>query len=206
MNSVQKLTKLFSDFPGIGPRQAKRFVYFLLTRDNEYLGQLVELVEGLKRDVSVCSECYRYYPKNVSKTNICPTCADPNKDKSKLLVLARDVDFEHIEKTGVYDGYYFVLGGSVPILDKDPEKRIRLRELSRRIEKDSIDELIVAMNANPDGENTEEIVRSYLRPITELKNITVSTLGRGLSTGVELEYSDSETLKSALEGRRRSQF
>lgn len=204
MNSVQKLTKLFSDFPGIGPRQAKRFVYFLLTRDSTYLADLVELIQGLKREVSICSRCFRYYPKNNSGINTCPTCADPNKDKSKLLVLARDVDFEHIEKTGVYDGYYFILGGNVPILDKDPEKRIRLRELSSRIEKDPIEELIIAMNANPDGENTEDVVRAYLRPLTELKQITISTLGRGLSTGVELEYSDSQTLRNALEGRRKS--
>jgi recombination protein RecR len=117
-------------------------------------------------------------------------------------VLARDVDFEHIEKTGIYNGYYFVLGGLVPILEKEPEKRARLYELKRRLESDSIGEIIIAMNANPDGENTEEVIREYVGKIAEDRQITISTLGRGLSTGVELEYSDSETLKHALSGRR----
>lgn len=202
MNSIQKLTRLFSEFPGIGPRQSKRFVYFLLTRNNEYLNELTTLIEGLKKDIVLCSRCFRYYPRNANSSSICPTCADSMKDSSKLLVVARDVDFEHLEKTGIYNGYYFILGGLIPILEKEPEKRARLYELKRRLENDSITELIVAMNANPDGENTEEVIREYVRQIAEDKKITISTLGRGLSTGVELEYSDSETLKHALSGRR----
>jgi len=202
MNSIQKLARFFSDFPGIGPRQSKRFVYFLLTRDNNYLNELIALIEGLKKDIVLCSRCFRYYPRNSSTSFVCPTCVDPNKDKSKLLVIARDVDFEHIEKTAVYNGYYFILGGLIPILEKEPEKKARLYELKKRLEADAVDELIIAMNANPDGENTEEIIREHVRSTAERKNIKISTLGRGLSTGVELEYSDSETLKHALSGRR----
>jgi recombination protein RecR len=201
MNSLEKLSRLFADFPGIGPRQSKRFVYFLLTRDANYLSELISLVQNLKQDIAVCSSCFRYFPKNKSSSMTCPTCANIDRDNGKLLVVARDVDYENMEKTGVYDGLYFVLGNTIPILEKEPEKRVRLDGLKSRIEKSDFKEIIIAVNANPEGENTEDVVREHIRDIAEKKSIKVTTLGRGLSTGVELEYSDSETLKNALTNR-----
>jgi recombination protein RecR len=201
MNSLEKLARMFADFPGIGPRQSKRFVYFLLSRDQSYLKELISLLQNLKSEIVMCGMCFRYFPKNKNSSNNCPTCSDTERDRSKLLVVARDVDYENMEKTGVYTGLYFVLGSIIPILEKEPEKRVRLLELKKRIDKDDFKEIIIAVNANPEGENTENIIREHIREICEKKGIKISTLGRGLSTGTELEYSDGETLKNALSNR-----
>lgn len=201
MNSFQKLTKLFSDFPGIGPRQSKRFVHFLLSRNKEYITELIATLNNLKDEIVSCSSCFRYFPKNGGASPLCPLCNNPNKDATKLLVVARDVDLENMEKTGIFDGFYFVLGGIIPILEKEPEKRVRLNELRSKLEKGNFKEVIIAMNANPDGENTEDIIREYLKEVGEKKGISFFTLGRGLSSGVELEYSDPNTLKNAFLNR-----
>jgi len=114
------------------------------------------------------------------------------------MVVPRDADFEVVEKSGSYNGYYFVLGGTVPILEKEPEKRVRIKELEVRIKNDkNIKEIILAMNANLDGENTAEYLKNELSPHLE-SSVLITVLGRGLSTGSELEYADPETLKNAF--------
>jgi len=121
------------------------------------------------------------------------------------MIVARDSDFESIEKSGTYKGIYFILGGTVPILDKEPEKRIRLRSLLERIEKQAFKEIILSLNTTPDGEHTTDIVREAVVKVS--KNVDgftpmrITVLGRGLSTGAELEYADSETIRNALQNR-----
>ena len=112
-----------------------------------------------------------------------------------LMVVPRDIDFEAVERAGSYNGYYFILGGVVPILEKEPERRIRVKELENRIKgSKAIKEIILAMNANLDGENTAEFIKQRFKTLP----LAFSTLGRGLATGSELEYADPETLKNAL--------
>ncbi len=195
MNSIDKLSEIFARFPGIGPRQAKRFVYFLLSRNGDYIGELVRAVQSLKKEIIQCSKCMRYYAKNGYESKICSTCVDNSRDNSMLMVVPRDIDFEAVERSGSYKGYYFILGGIVPILEKEPEKRIRIKNLESRIKNDkNIKEIILAMNANIDGENTAEFIKQRCQGFS----LVFSTLGRGLSTGAELEYADSETLKNAF--------
>ena len=111
------------------------------------------------------------------------------------MIVPRDIDFEAVEKSGSYKGFYFILGGVVPILEKEPEKRIRIKELDTRIKNaKDIKEIILAMNANIDGENTTEFIKQKYQGLPFI----FSTLGRGLSTGAELEYADPETLKNAF--------
>lgn len=111
------------------------------------------------------------------------------------MLVPRDIDFEAVEKSGSYNGYYFVLGGVVPILEREPEKKIRLKELENKINNsEGLSEVILAMNANNDGEHTAEFIKEHFKD----KNFIFSMLGRGLSTGAELEYADPETLKNAL--------
>ena len=120
------------------------------------------------------------------------------------MIVARDVDFEAIEKSHSYLGYYFILGGTVPILEKEPDKKIRAKELLALTKKrgaDGLKEIIVATSVNPEGENTFEYVEKLLSPVTRQFGIKFSGLGRGLSTGTELEYSDSDTIKNALKNR-----
>ena len=202
MNHLKNLEELFAKFPGIGPKQARRFVYFLLTKDEYYLKELSSLIETLKRDVVTCISCMKIFPKDSVSSSICSICSDNNRSKNILMLVARDMDLEHIEKTGVYHGLYFVLGGTIPILDKEPEKRIRIKKLIDHLGAyEGIQEIILAMNATPEGEHTMKYLADTLAPLVEQKHLKISYLGRGLSTGTELEYSDKETLKNALERR-----
>jgi recombination protein RecR len=205
MDSIKKLTELFREFPGIGPRQAKRFVYFLLTRPNSYLNEMAELLKELKKDIRVCSSCFRFFPPDASSSNICSICSNDQRDHTSLMIVSKDVDLETIEKSHSYNGVYFVLGGSVPILEKNPEIKVRSKELLKTVEERSrnneLREIIMAMSINPEGENTEEYIAHLLSPLATQHKIKISILGRGLSTGTELEYSDSETIKNALKNR-----
>lgn len=196
MNSIETLAEIFSHFPGIGPRQAKRFVYYLLSRDKNTLSSLTEAIKKLSEETLQCTECKRYFAKNGVAKSICATCADTNRNESLLMIVPRDADFEAIEKSGSFKGRYFILGGSLPILEKEPERRIRINELKTRIERDAskLKEVILAMNANAEGENTAIFIKEKFRD----SGVTFSELGRGLSTGAELEYADPETLKNAL--------
>lgn len=203
MNSLEKLIELFRQFPGIGPRQARRFAYFLLTREPSYVRNLTSLISEVKKEIKECASCHRFFTPNPKAkiSDKCEICFDANRDKNILMIVARDADFEVIEKSGTYHGLYFVLGGTLPILEENPEKRIRVKELVSRIKNDGISEMILALNANPEGEHTAEFIVVTLSPIAKEKNIKISHLGRGISTGTELEYIDPDTLKNALKNR-----
>jgi recombination protein RecR len=201
MSDLEKLTELFKQFPGIGERQARRFVYFLLRKSGSYRK---ELAQKIANNIRQCPESFQYFsPKNPNQI-LSPILLDSTRDKSQLTIVERDADLEAIEKSGVYRGHYFVLGGNVPILEKDPDKAIRLREfvqlLTKRNEEGSLREIILAFSLTPQGEHTKDIVEDAIQ--NNFPGIfTVSVLGRGLSTGSELEYTDQQTLKSAFENR-----
>lgn len=206
MNTIQKLEELFAEFPGIGQRQAKRFVYYLLTRNNGFIENLSSEILKLKKEIQICSSCYRFFQKDKSDSKECQICRNPNREKTSIMIVSRDIDMENIEKTHLFNGLYFILGGTVPILEKEPEKRIRQGELlniiEKRIKSGLLKEIILGLNATSEGENTADYVKSILIPITKNKEIKITTLGRGLSTGTELEYSDSNTLLNALKNRQ----
>jgi len=120
------------------------------------------------------------------------------------MIIPNDTDLEHIERTGAYHGYYFVLGGTVPILEKEPERRVRINKLKAIIESKiypDLSEIILAFNANPEGDNTISFIKESLEHLLFGEGTVISTLGRGLSTGSELEYADKTTLDSALRYR-----
>lgn len=206
MNNIQKLTEYFSEFPGIGPRQARRFVYYLLTRNESTIRELTRLINELRHQVRICESCFRFFQSDNPKTTLCDICRNPSRDSSLLTIVSRDVDLENIEKAHIFTGKYFVLGGSVPILEKNPDEKIRSRELLKIVEdrakNNGLKEIIVAMNATPEGENTGDYVEQILRPLTTRYTIKISHLGRGISTGTELEYSDADTIKNALQNRQ----
>ena len=204
MTPTDKLMEYFVKFPGIGPRQAKRFVYFILRKDKRFVEELSALILSAKENTSQCSFCYRLFSSQSNQGDICHTCRDLNTDKEVLMVVEKDVDLENVIKAGVFNGYFFVLGGSVPILDKSPSSKIRSKELFARVQtgaENGLKEVILALSVNPEGENTMMYLQKILEPLTQKYSLKISTLGRGLSTGTELEYSDSDTLKSALKNR-----
>ncbi len=133
-------------------------------------------------------------------------CSNPEREHATLMIVEKDVDLEAIEKSGVYKGLYFVLGGLVPILEKTPDERIRSKKLLERVEADaqerSLTEIILALSLTSEGENTMEYLAKLLEPLAKKYALKLSTLGRGLSTGTELEYSDADTIKNALSSRR----
>ncbi|MDO8594004.1 MAG: toprim domain-containing protein [bacterium] len=209
MTTFDKLADIFRSFPGIGPRQAKRFVYFLLSRDKEYLEELNTLVGALKDHIVQCKECFRFFQKRNGST-LCPICADPNRDSGELMIVAKDTDLEALEKSNTYFGKYFVLGGTIALVEKKNGEKLRIKELHARVKTGTVpqslrdgarptplNEIILALSANPDGEHTADELKRLLAPLS----VKVSTLGRGLSTGSELEYADKETIKSALKNR-----
>jgi len=204
MSAINKLAEYFGHFPGIGPRQSKRFVYFLLTRNHRYLEELAHLLLELKKETSLCISCYRFFARNAANSTLCEICRDKNREPDVLMIVEKDVDFESIEKSGVHRGRYFVLGGSVPILEKEPEKRVRIQELLDSLRDRSeagLTEIVLALSANPEGENTARYLIEALTPHMKPLDIKISMLGRGLSTGSELEYSDAETIKNAFQNR-----
>jgi len=203
MNAIDRLTQHFRDFPGIGPRQSKRFVYFLLSRNRAYLEELAKLIVEIKKEVHVCASCQRFFAQN-GHASLCSICVDPNRDIGVLLLVEKDVDLENVERAKVYNGRYFVIGGTIPILEKEPEKRVRLLELVSKVKAGSAEglkEIIVAFSVNAEGEHTAFLVENILRPLVEEYKLKISHLGRGLSTGSELEYADGETLKGAFSNR-----
>ncbi len=199
MNSIEKLAELFEKFPGVGKRQAKRFVYFLLRKNSGYARDLSEAILNLKKNIRLCEESFQFFYSERGDT-LSPIARDENRDNSKLMIVEKDSDLENIERMSVYDGKYFVLGGSIPVLSKEPTQYIRESELLKIIEKkkDGLKEIILALSLNPQGENTLE----YLQNSLEKFGIKISILGRGLSTGTELEYSDKDTFLSAFDNRK----
>lgn len=231
MDLFRDLESYFAEFPGIGPRQAKRFVYFLVHKNKSWSSELARLVSELHTGISICSECFRIFPRALAhsqktadnNTSLCPICTNRHRDHGVLMIVSRDLDLEAIEKSGVYHGLYFVLGGTVPILGKEPEKKIRLNELNAKVKRmmvpsdpliSPLREIVIATSANPEGEHTADYIKEQLTTVIasstaqnsqqngQQNPVRISYLGRGLSTGSELEYSDKETLKNALENRR----
>lgn len=204
MNPLDKLISYFENFPGIGARQARRFAFHILTMTEEETKEFSALVSGLQESVTECASCRRFFAKNEGPSEICELCASPTRDQSKLLVVERDTDIRSIERSGVYDGLYFVLGGTVPLLESRENKKLRGGGFKRIVEarlNAGLTEVILGFSINPDGDNTGRFVESIIREIDGSDKIKVSHLGRGLSTGSELEYADPETLKNALQNR-----
>ncbi len=194
---VEDLARAFERFPGIGPRQARRFVYHLLGVSPSDRSRMADLIAQLASDVRQCTECMRF---GNGGAVVCNYCADTSRDDSQLLVVEKDQDLLALERAGTYKGRYFVLGGVLTLSGKGTiRERELLRAIDRRLAK-GLKEIILALSATSEGENTVDHLRQVLTPYREKTKLT--QLGRGLATGSELEYSDAETLSGALINRK----
>ena len=205
MTSFDQLARHFERFPGIGPRQARRFVYHLLAEDPQSLRALADAIADVQTKVTECAHCFRYFARDNGNT-LCDICENANRNHELLMVVERDSDITPIEYSNTYDGYYFVLGGTVPLLDPEENIKLRggaLRGITEMRVQSGLTEVILAFSVNPDGENTARYVTTLLKEPEEKHGLKISTLGRGLSTGSELEYADPETIKNALKNRTR---
>ncbi|MFM2330738.1 MAG: hypothetical protein RLZZ26_245 [Candidatus Parcubacteria bacterium] len=198
MDHIEELARALARFPGIGPRQGKRFVFYLLASPASERAKLAELISSLGKDVHQCGECLRFF--NGSNANTCNYCSDKTRDDTQLMIVEKDQDLAAIERAGTYKGRYFVLGGVLTLTGKGA---IRDKELLRALEKrlkNNLKEVVLALSATSEGEHTADHVRQLLAPFRD--HLKLSALGRGLSTGSELEYSDAETLRAALVNRK----
>ena len=206
---IEELAHFFARLPGIGPRQAKRFVFYLLSTAPAERLQFAEHIAALGKDVRQCPECMRF-ANGAGPT--CSYCKDSARDDALLMVVEKDQDLAAVERAGNYKGRYFVLGGVLTLSGKGA---IREKDLVRRVEKylknnvsakggsaSGGKEIVLALSATSEGEHTADRVRELLAPYRD--KITLSTLGRGLATGSELEYSDAETLRAALVNRKQT--
>ncbi|MFQ6049794.1 MAG: recombination mediator RecR [Candidatus Paceibacterales bacterium] len=202
--TIQKLIDLFSKFPTVGPRTAARFVFYLMKKKKEEINTLVSAILDLKKNIKLCQLCFNpfepsYAKATEGKQELCKICSNPARDKSLLCIVEKESDLLAIEKTKKYNGFYFILGGTVSKLKKEDIKKLRTKQLEERIKNHpEIKEIIIATNPTAEGEATTLYLERLLKPL----NKKTTRLGRGLPTGGELEYADEETLKSALEGRK----
>ncbi len=204
MNDLDKLITLFESFPGVGARQAKRFAFHVLTMADGDVAELARLIANIKGSVVECESCHRFFSNNGGVQNLCSICSSQNRERDRLLVVERDSDVQAIERAGVYKGLYFVFGGTVPLLRSADNERLRGGALKATVEtrlEHGLSEIILGFSINPDGENTARFVESILAPTLKETSVKISHLGRGLSTGSELEYADAETIKNALKNR-----
>lgn len=207
MNPTDRLTELFMRFPGIGPKQAKRFVYFLLREHSQYKEQLIKTLDELKHTGRQCEKCYRFYGDKNPDPNktLCDICISSSRENTTLMILEKELDLDAVEKTGSYNGLYFILGGLVPPLTEKPSELIRIRELTARIHTGisdaSLTEIIFALPVTDYGDTTTEYIEKTVKQIVGVEKVNLTHLGRGLSSGLELEYVDRDTFKQALERR-----
>ena len=197
-DNIEDLSSAFARFPGIGPRQAKRFVYYLLSTTSAERTRLADLITKLGSTIRQCTMCMRFSPTN--SDTLCNYCADSGRDDTLLMVLEKDQDLTAVERAQAYKGRYFVLGGIIALSGKGA---IRERDLIRAVEvrtKKGLEEIVLALSATSEGEHTADRVRELLRPLQG--SLRITELGRGLATGSELEYSDAQTLSSALQNRK----
>lgn len=198
MDKIEELAHALSRLPGIGPRQGKRFVFHLLAAPAAERTKLAELITALGKDVRQCSECLRFH--NGAAATVCRYCTDKSRDDAQLMLVEKDQDLVAVERAGTYRGRYFVLGGVLTLTGKGS---IREKELVKAVEErlqNGLKEIVLALSATSEGEHTADRVRELLAPYRDM--VRTSMLGRGLSTGSELEYSDAETLRAALSNRK----
>lgn len=193
--SIQKLISLFTRFPGVGPRVAARFVFYILKANDDDIKTLVKAIEGIKSSIKLCAMCFNPFEGEGDK---CIICSNAGRDTSLLCVVEKESDLEAIEKVNVYKGLYFILGGTVGSLKKEEIESIRIKELLERVKDSDIKELIMATNPTTEGEATSLYIERTFKDM----NVPITRLGRGLPIGGELEYADEETLDQSFKGRK----
>ncbi len=204
MTPFEQLEKLFAKFPGIGRRQAKRFAYFVVQSNPDFIRELQDKITDTRKTVKLCPISFQYFTTNDPSITTSPIVRDETRDSSILLIVEKDQDIEAFEKSQTYHGQYFVLGNLGNLLDTEMDEQFRIKALEKLIIKKGTDleEIIFALPANPDADRIAHTLQQKLAPFATQFNFTISQLGRGFSTGAEVEYADSETLSSALENRK----
>ena len=190
---LMRLLEALEKLPGVGPRSAERMAFYLLRVSREQVHQLAQAIADVKDRLRFCEICF-----NLTETPRCRICQDPSRDPSLLCIVEEPKDVLAIEKTGSYRGLYHVLLGAVAPLDGIGPELLKIDELLQRLSGGLVQEIIVATDADKDGETTAAYLSKLLRPYP----VKVTRIASGIPVGSHLEYADQATLARALEGRR----
>lgn len=179
--------------PGIGPKSAQRILNWLLTSDEETAHRLAEAIIDVKEAIRLCALCHNY-----AEGELCPICSDDSRNTGSICVVSEPRDVEAIERTGIYQGRYHVLGGVINPIEGTMPEDLHISDLMARLGSEPVEEVLIATNPDVEGETTA----SYLARIIKPLGVCVTRLASGLPVGGELEYADEVTLGRAIESRR----
>ena len=191
--AIQRLIDAFAALPGIGPKGAQRIAFHMLSASDEEASQLVDAIAEVKAKVRFCNVC-----GNVCESSPCPICADPRRDRSVICVVEEAKDVMSVERTREYRGLYHVLGGAINPMANIGPADLNIPGLLDRLKSADVQEVILALDPNIEGEATTTYMSRLLGPL----GIRVTRLASGLPVGSDLEYADEITLGRALAGRR----
>jgi len=196
---IKNLIDDFAKLPSIGPRQATRIVFSLLKKQDDLVRKFAQDLIELKKNIKLCQECFLSYENEEGKTT-CHICSNPKRDKNTICVIQKEIEVENIEKTGMFNGVYHLVGEDVNVLEKGSIP-FSVKKLLERIKnsKDGSEniEIILATNPTTEGDSVMMYLKELLKPL----DVKVSSLGRGLASGGELEYADQNTLSHAFKNR-----
>jgi recombination protein RecR len=193
--ALNDLVEAFGLLPGVGPRTAERYAYYLVRHQGDSASKLAAALQALAGGVGYCRKTYALVPANQELSDL---YTDPSRDKTVVAVVAEPFDLVALEKTGQFHGTYHVLGGLVSPIDGVDPDQLHIKQLVARIDEDKVQEIILATNASVEGESTA----LYIQQQIGNRDVKITRLARGLSVGVDLEYADQITLGRALEGRQ----
>lgn len=192
-DSIEKLIESLIKLPGIGRRSAERIVNYILGASKEEIRILSEAVDKVKESVRFCRIC-----NNLSEEELCKICSDGRRQKDTICIVEKPSDVAAIEKAGNYSGVYHVLLGAISPLDGRGPSDLKIEGLLNRIKENNIKEVIIATDADTEGETTAIYLTRLIKPM----GVNLSRIGLGLPVGSNLEYADSSTLSKSLESRR----
>ena len=202
--AVSNLIEAFERLPGIGPKTAARLTYYLLHVPQTEIDKFAEALRSLKTRTVECSLCH-----NIAEADPCDICGDPGRDKSIVCVVEQPLDVLAIERGDGFNGVYHVLHGVIDPLHNIGPDELRIGSLIRKIQDsnrqlpDKIQEVILALNPNMEGEATCLYIKRMLNVQSSMSNkVRVTRLAHGLPVGADIEYADDQTLNHAMEGRR----
>ncbi|MBD3280865.1 recombination protein RecR [Candidatus Dojkabacteria bacterium] len=198
-SAIEELIESISSLPGIGPKSASRVAFFLLKAPRELSDNLANSIRDARANVNYCEKCFHY-----SDEPVCLICASESREKKLVMVVEDSLDLIAIEKTGGFNGLYFVLGGILSPMNGIGPDEIRIRELMKRLESAGEEEieLIIGLNPSMEGESTALYIQKEVEDNERLlSKVQITKLARGLSSGADIDYLDEYTLKKAFEGR-----
>lgn len=193
--ALTDLIEAFGALPGVGPRTAERYAYYLLRHGQDAPIKLAGALQALQNGVGYCEKTFALVPAGQKLSDL---YTDPRRDKQVVAIVAEPFDVVALEKTGQFNGTYHVLGGLVSPIDGVGPEQLRIKELVKRIDEDRVKEIILATNASVEGESTALYIQQQIGD----RKVKITRLARGLPIGVDLEYADQITLGRALEGRQ----